>query len=366
MRILFTAVPAFGHVLPLLPLAKAARSAGHEVALQTHPSMGEAAPSIPLLPAGPSVAETLADVAQRTSSDPMQDMLRFAVEFFVETRLTSGAQAALATAREFRPDLAVAEMSDYLGQFVAAALGVPWVAHGATLPLIEPLAAQFDLRAIAKFGEHGVTPSAALAYVDPWPDSLIRAGDRYPAPRVPIRPEPHEGEGPAWTRAPFPGREDRPTVLLTLGTVVDDPEVLRRAVAATCALDVNVLVAPHTTEDLANPAQVQVAGFVAMRDLLRSSDLVVSAAGAGTVLSTLAAGLPMVLLPLGLDKPVNAERAAAAGAAYVVTDPAGISDAVAKVLNDGAFRAAAQRMADEIRAIDSPAAVLTKLIAGLR
>ncbi|WP_033337426.1 glycosyltransferase [Catenuloplanes japonicus] len=364
MRILFTAVPATGHVLPLIPLARAARAAGHEIALQTHPSMGVAAPSIPPLAAGPSMEDTLADVLRRTGGNPMADMPAFAVEFFVETRLTVGARDALATAREFGPDLVIAEMSDYLGQFAAAALGVPWAAHGATLPLAEPLAVQFGARAAATYASHGVTPTAAFAYIDPWPDQLLRPTDLYPAPRVPVRPEPHAGEGPAWQRPAFPGREDRPTVLLTLGTVVDDPPALTSALDAVTTLDVNVLVAPHSDIDPSrfDPGQVQVAGFVPMRDLLRGADLVVSAAGAGTVLSTLSAGLPMVLLPLGLDKPVNAERARATGAALVVQDPAEIGAAVAKILQDDAFGTAARTTAADINRIDSPADVLVKAI----
>lgn len=33
-------------------------------------------------------------------------------------------------AREFAPDLVVADAADCLGPFVASALGVPWAAHG--------------------------------------------------------------------------------------------------------------------------------------------------------------------------------------------------------------------------------------------
>jgi UDP:flavonoid glycosyltransferase YjiC (YdhE family) len=100
-----------------------------------------------------------------------------------------------------------------------------------------------------------------------------------------------------------------------------------------------------------------------MRDLLHVTDLVVSAAGAGTVLATLSAGLPMVLLPLGLDKPVNAERAASVGAAEVVDDPAEIAGAIQKVLEGDTYRAAAQTMATEISAMPSPRQVLETLIA---
>lgn len=35
MRILFSAIPGYGHVLPLIPLAEAAIRAGHEVVLAT-------------------------------------------------------------------------------------------------------------------------------------------------------------------------------------------------------------------------------------------------------------------------------------------------------------------------------------------
>jgi UDP:flavonoid glycosyltransferase YjiC (YdhE family) len=39
MRILFSATPAAGHVLPLVPLADAAGDAGHDVAFLTGPDM---------------------------------------------------------------------------------------------------------------------------------------------------------------------------------------------------------------------------------------------------------------------------------------------------------------------------------------
>ena len=139
----------------------------------------------------------------------------------------------------------------------------------------------------------------------------------YPAERVPVRAEPHAGEGPAWTTLAFTGREDRPLILVSLGTMVEDADVLTGILDSLAALDVNVIVAPHTEADLEgrpiDRTRVHVAGFVPMRDLLQGVVVVVSAAGAGTVLSALSAGLPMVLLPLGLDKPTNAARAAAVG-----------------------------------------------------
>jgi UDP:flavonoid glycosyltransferase YjiC (YdhE family) len=130
LRILFSSTPAFGHLLPMLPLARAARRAGHEAAVLSHPSIASAADGMPLLPAGPSVAEALADVTSRAAVDALRDRAAGPVEFFVGSWLGLGAKAALAAATDFGPDLVVADMVDLLGPFAAARLGVPWAAHG--------------------------------------------------------------------------------------------------------------------------------------------------------------------------------------------------------------------------------------------
>ncbi|WP_229067504.1 glycosyltransferase [Actinoplanes sp. DH11] len=363
MRILFSSVPAFGHLIPMLPLAAAARRAGHRVALLTHPSMSGAAPDLDLLPAGPSMAETLEDVSRRTRLDALDDMAQGAVEFFVESRLTLGADEALAAAEDFRPDLVVADMVDFVGQLAAAARGVPFAVHGSTLPLAEPLAVAFERAVTARFGQRSVTRGAPVAYVDPWPASLLRPTDRYPVTRIPIRPQPHSVPGQAWSRPRFAGREDRPVVLVTLGTVVEDATILGSIISSLAEFDVNILVAAGGTgEQTHDNDRVRVTGFVPMEQLLAASDLVVGAAGAGTLLATLSAGLPTVLLPLGLDKPVNAGRAAAAGVGLVVTDPGDVGAAVGTVLADPSYAAASAAVAGEMARTNSPGTVLETLL----
>ncbi|MER8225766.1 glycosyltransferase [Streptomyces sp. NPDC094143] len=357
MRILFSSTPAFGHLLPMLPLSAAARRAGHELALLSHPSMASSAAGMPLLPAGPDLPETLEDIARRTSIDAMRDLAAGPVEFFVESRLGLGAQDALAAATAFSPDLVVADQVDYLGPLAAAALGVPWAAHGAALPLDPRLAVALDQAAAARFAEYGVTPTAPVAYVDPWPDSLLPDACVLPAERITVRPEPHSDDSSTWSRPRFAGREDRPLVLVTLGTIADDPGVLATILDSLASLDVNVVAAPHTATDLGDrridPTRLHLAGFVPMSRLLEGVDVVVSSAGAGTVLSALSAARPMVLLPMGLDKPVNAARAAAAGAAVVVDAAHQIGDAVAQVLADRTVADGAAAVAQEITGMNS-------------
>jgi hypothetical protein len=46
MRILFSACPGYGHLHPLLPLASAARRAGHDVVIATGPDVADRASSL--------------------------------------------------------------------------------------------------------------------------------------------------------------------------------------------------------------------------------------------------------------------------------------------------------------------------------
>ncbi|WP_067840584.1 glycosyltransferase [Nocardia lijiangensis] len=103
-------------------------------------------------------------------------------------------------------------------------------------------------------------------------------------------------------------------------------------------------------------------GFVPMRYLLDGVDVVVTSGGAGTVLSVLGAAVPMVILPLGLDKPLNAERAAAVGAAVVIQDPRQAGTAAARVLGTPSFAVAASQMAARIAAMKPADEVLALLL----
>src|SRR5690349_5641010 len=115
MRILFSATPAYGHLLPLLPLERAARRAGHTTAFLTHPSLASLVEPAPVVAAGATLEATLAEFQRRTGKDATTDMSpATAGEFFGGTRVDLGADEALAAARTFAPDLVVAETADFL------------------------------------------------------------------------------------------------------------------------------------------------------------------------------------------------------------------------------------------------------------
>ncbi len=81
------------------------------------------------------------------------------------------------------------------------------------------------------------------------------------------------------------------------------------------------------------------------------ADAVVTHAGHGTVIAALAHGLPLVCLPMGRDQHDNAARVAWHGAGLRLScrsSPARIAAAVRTVLDNAAYREAAQRIAKAI------------------
>ncbi len=73
------------------------------------------------------------------------------------------------------------------------------------------------------------------------------------------------------------------------------------------------------------------------------------------MMGALAHGLPMLLLPMGADQPLNARRCEALGVARVLDatriTPATVRDAAAFLLASEEHRCAARRIADEIAAM---------------
>ncbi|NUP49589.1 MAG: glycosyltransferase family 1 protein [Catenulispora sp.] len=388
MRILFCATPAFGHALPLFPLARAFQVRGHRVAFVTAAGM---APLIEpegftLLPAGPMPDVLFAEVARRTGADPAGDPTPEGVaEFFAGVRLDLGGDAAIAAAREFAPDLIVNELVDFTGPLIAAALGTPMatLAFGPAAPP-EFLAAMTALAA-PRFTARGLpAPTRVPAgrwLLDTCPPGLQYEGVRLPGEHVPLRPEPHRagartipsGPGASSAATPDAAAGARPRVLVTFGTVFADPAVVGPLLAALSELDVDLVATlgldgKPQDYDL-DPDRVTLVPFVPMAELLDSVSAVVTHGGAGTTLGALARGLPMVVIPQGADQFIQADRVAAAGAGLALGPdrytPAAAADALRRILGEPAFTKAARGIGVEIATMPAPESVAEQLEATL-
>ena len=361
MKILFSSVPAPGHLLPLLPLADAAADAGHEVAFLTDAGMAQFLGARTLLPAGPDAFSLLAETERRTGGGDARQPGEAAVEMFAGTRIDVTFDEALDQARKFEPDIVVCEAIDFVGPMVAAALDVPWASHAITVPLPEPLVGLLLQRAAAQHADRGLRPRNRFALVDLAPDALRSPEDpARPDDAILMRPTAHRGAGGAEPDLELP--DGGPLVLVTLGTSVEEPELLAGLVGSIAEAGYEVLVTAEPGTLPPDP-RVHELGFVPLARLLPSVDAVVGAAGSGTMMATLAHGLPAVLRPVLADQPWNAQRVVAMGAGIAIEDPAEAGPAVRTVLTEPSYRAAAGAAAVSIRSMPSPEEALAELLA---
>jgi UDP:flavonoid glycosyltransferase YjiC (YdhE family) len=283
----------------------------------------------------------------------------------------------LASMERWRPAIVVRESQEYAAVVAAEKLGVPHARVAITARNAEAHVLSLAAPAVDALGVGlGLSPDPAgdrirhEATLSMFPASFELPGSsrtlRFRAPRK------SAGPLPDWW-----GAQTGPFVYATLGTVTGNMENRRSAyrvmLDALSGLPIRVLLtigADLPLEALGDvAANVHVERFISQDDVLPHAAAVVCHGGSGTVLGTLAAGVPMVVAPLFADQPFNAERVAVTGAGLAVASPASpteIRAALSRVLDEGSFEAAARRMAEEIAAlplVDEAGLELEKLAA---
>lgn len=360
MRILISGNPMYGHINTLLPLALAAQRSGHQVAVATGPDMVRYVERRGLVawPVGSTFTEA-------RDAEP-----ELSVDFFIAAA-DKRAIDLVPRAADWMPDLVVHEETELAGPVAAALTGARHVVHG--LGLMPPLRiwAAFEPAIEALFRQWDVPASAATlrdaTYLHICPPSLQLADERIWSRVVPLRPsagEPVAGEQlpEAMLALPY----DR-TAHLTLGTVFNDgPDVLAAAIAGLQQLPINVVVTTGPGIDPTRfgpqPAHVLIQPYVPHSLLLPFCQLVVSQGGAGILFSTLAHGLPQLIIPQGADQFMNADAVQAAGAALSLAPGNVTAETVAasatRLLAEPEFATAARSLRAEIDAMPDANAVL--------
>ena len=134
------------------------------------------------------------------------------------------------------------------------------------------------------------------------------------------------------------------------------------ALSAVAELPVRVLLTVGRELDLdalpPAPDNVRIERWVPQQDVLIHAAAAVVHGGSGSTLGAIAAGVPLVVVPLFADQPENARRVAAVGAGLAVvpdTDDVGatvapLREAIASVLRDPSYGERARELADELRA----------------
>lgn len=411
-RFLFTTMPATGHVVPMLPLARELSNRGHEVHWYTG-AVYE--PEVDATGAVHHPIRRAEDFGGQTIGEAFPELLGLTgiamVRQAFQRVFIANAPGMLEDCREILAQHpADAILSEPL--FVAARWlhelgGPPWATLGETMlgtysrdtapfgpglfPLRGPLG---PLRNRAMNAVHRrvlfapVTeryeqarqrvglPRLGLSFIDTFIGPFLYLQSTVPSFEYPRRdlpahlhfigpllpPATEEFEAPDW----WPELADRRVVLVTQGTVATDPRHLL-APTLNALRDESTLVVATTGGDPAAvlgaldgavPVNTRLERFVPYAELMPHVDTLITNGGYGTVQHALAHGVPIIVAGATEDKPENAARVAWSGAGIRLRaqspTPDRIRDAVQTISGESSYRTRAREIAAEMTEYDAP------------
>ena len=174
---------------------------------------------------------------------------------------------------------------------------------------------------------------------------------------------------------PWERLNGKPLLYVSFGTVVNRDWALYEAVAeATADLDVQTVISLGREEEQGPlpslPGDTLVVNFAPQIEILERAALLITHAGMNSTLESLAAGVPMVALPVVNDQPGVAARIEWTGTGVRIPpderDPVHLRQAIKTVLGDGSFCAAAhrfQRTIKETGGLGRAAEIIERVIA---
>lgn len=221
------------------------------------------------------------------------------------------------------------------------------------LPAINSVRSEYGLAPLSSFYDQALSTDRIVVLTSPEFDyaaATVPANVRYTGPIL---------DDPGWTQPwtpPWAADDERPLVLVGFSTTYQDQgPILRRVVDALATLPVRAVV---TLGQMLDPTEVAAAANVAVvasvphKSVLPHTSVVITHCGHGTTMKALAAGVPLVCIPMGRDQNDTAARVVEAGAGVRLRANASakrIRAAVLQVLEDDRFRERAAHLAAAIR-----------------
>jgi UDP:flavonoid glycosyltransferase YjiC (YdhE family) len=382
MRVLVTASPGLGHMLPMVPISWALRAAGHEVLLAMS---GRSPEHVPMLAAsGLHVVETgnherftsLLDrargsvdvnaiqqrIKEASRSGEFDRLTSVAVQLFAPLSVAV-ADAVVELADSWRPDLVLHSPLEGAGPLAAAKLGVPAVEQAFGLFSSAERSVRIAEALADTYHRHGVDGSPSRrGLLNVAPPSMGT-----PETGWSMRYVPYNGGGqlPDWLLQ----RPDRPRVVVTLGTVLPGfaglgPLQWLADVAGDIDAEFVVTLGDADAAQLgALPANVRPVSYTPLNALLATSAAVIHHGGSGSTMTSLALGVPQLVVPQGADQFHNAHEVAKRGVGFEVdTDVRAVdADDLTRLLTDTSLAAAAAEVQAEIAVLPVPAELVSRL-----
>ncbi len=368
MRVLFASSQGAGHFNPLIPWIEISRHRGHEVLVIGPPGLAETVEraGYPFRVGAAPSPEEVAPIWTRVATMRQNEVGPLVIgEIFC--RLNSGAMLPVmrATCDDWAPDLVLRDPVEFASAVAAEERGIRQVRVGFGLAATEEFILDMSTPALESFRPGLARRIAGSEYLTLFPKSLDDSGfgnvRRYRLPN-----SAPTGALPDW----WHGSRD-PLIYITFGTAAPRMpgmvQAYRAALDAVEGLRVRVLLTVGRDLDPARfavPARtVRIERWVDQAAAMADAALVVCHGGAGTTLGALAAGVPLVVLPLFADQTPNARCVAGAGAGLVVeargnvtgearmiedADTPAIRDAIEKVLHNRSYTDACGQIAAAI------------------
>lgn len=372
MKILFVPLPGIGHAFPMVPLAWALRTAGHDITFLAGFDGVEirnaGIPVVEAIPAGTSMMDDFADVLEE-APDIFESMAHLTNEEILGLkpmvvrpwdRYVDGYVKA---AVEQRPDLIVYDPVFSAGMVAASLLDVPAIGHGYMLIRFTP-----DFlreHAADAFERHNADLPRRLATVEIGPPSLMEAGSS----TWDTQYIPYNGGSvlPEWLGE----RPQRPRVAISLGTPLPHRSSAGRfdrilAAAAEVDAEFALTVNEATASTLSLPDNVRATGWVPLFNLLQTCSAVIHHGGSGTMFTTAVSGLPQMIIPEGADNDYNARLLRDFGCGLHVGPKHVSAEHIRTLLDEPALRDGAVRLRAEMTAMRTPAAVVPEIVAFAR
>ena len=326
MRVLITSTPGAGHLNPIVPLARALASAGHDVVWATEVESCRKVERLGFraVPSGMSVAErTTAFSARATDVLSLPARRRRAVVFpllFAEIAAPRMHDDLVAVFDDVAPQVVLHDLAELAAAPLAIARGIPHVTIGFSGALPDELL-DGALGAVEPvWASEGVTVSRQSFNGDlllhPFPSSMD--APRADGPSAPMRPVSFTETDAAEPDGLASFGAERIGIYLTFGTEVAGLAPWTTIFDALADLEVDVLATVGPTLDPDGfdsvPPNIRVERYVPQEFLLGRVSLVVSHAGAGTLIGAASAGRVQLCMPIVADQWDNADRLSAVGA----------------------------------------------------
>ncbi|HEX6024560.1 MAG TPA: glycosyltransferase [Solirubrobacter sp.] len=362
MRLLFASTRGAGHIGPLIPFAEVCRRAGHDVLVVAPRSAWQhvARARLPFAGVDDPLEETLAPLWERVRAAADRDEQDRIVlnEIFAGEFARAALPGMLAVMRRWRPDIVVRETLEFASLVAAEALNLPEAHVSCFLTVVdrdayglsESLARLREESRLRAYGRSEDGPYLTLA------PRALEDPARPPAPdtrRYRVAPAPAAQPLPDWW-----GGSDAPLVYVSFGSAAAGngffPAVYRGAADALADEPIRVLMTLGTEVDPVDlgpvPENVHVERWVPQAAVMPHAAAMVGHGGSGSTLMAMAAGLPLAVVPLFADQPINAARVAALGAGLSLDGVESLATAVRSLLAVPSYRDAAAAVAAEIAA----------------